>query len=207
MQLSETGESRLRGYLYVLERSLKASPVARDIAADAVREVESHIRDQVAEIDASVDERSALENILRRLGTPATVAQGYSLELVIDEAVTTGGAVAVGRALFRLATTGIVGFFAVLGLFVGYVTGVSFLMVAVLKPVFPANVGIWMRNGIPRSVGAQFPAPAGMELVGGYWVVPAALLMGFGVLIITHLLARRWIAWIRSRLERPAFRR
>ena len=38
MQLSETGESRLRGYLYVLERSLKASPVARDIAADAVRE-------------------------------------------------------------------------------------------------------------------------------------------------------------------------
>ena len=41
MQLSETGESRLRGYLYVLERSLKASPVARDIAADAVREVES----------------------------------------------------------------------------------------------------------------------------------------------------------------------
>jgi hypothetical protein len=46
-----------------------------------------------------------------------------------------------------------------------------------------------------------------MELVGGYWVVPAALLMGFGVLIITHLLARRWIAWIRSRLERPAFRR
>jgi uncharacterized membrane protein len=207
MRLSETGESRLRGYLFVLERSLKASPVSRDIAADAVREVESHIRDQVAEMDSSVDERSALENILTRLGPPATVAQGYSLELVIDEAVTTGGAVAVGRALFRLATTGMIGFFAVLGLFVGYVTGVSFLMMAVLKPIFPANVGIWMRNGVPRSVGAQFPAPTGMELVGGYWVVPAALLVGFGALVVTHLLARRWIAWTRSRLERPKYRR
>lgn len=207
MELSETGESRLRGYLYVLERSLKASQVSRGIAADAVREVESHIRDQVAEIDASVDERGALEHILTRLGAPSTVAQGYSLELVIDEAVTTGGAVAVGRALFRLATTGLVGFFAVLGLFVGYVTGVSFLIMALLKPVFPANVGIWVRNGVPRSVGAQFPAPTGMELVGGYWVIPAAVLFGFGALILTHLLARRWIAWTRRKLERPKFRR
>jgi uncharacterized membrane protein len=206
MRLSETGESRLRGYLYVLERSLKASPVSREIAADAVKEVESHIRDQVGEMDSSVDERNALETILRRLGSPAAVAQGYSLELVIDEAVTTGGAVAVGRALFRLATTGMVGFFAVLGLFVGYVLGVSFLIVAVLKPIFPANVGIWVRDGIPRSLGAQFPAPTGMELVGGYWVIPAALLIGFGALILTHLAARRWIAWTRNRLERPAFR-
>lgn len=207
MQLSETAESRLRGYLYVFERSMKASAVSRDITADALREVESHIRDQVAELDAGVDERSALENILTRLGAPATVAQGYSLELVMEEAVATGGAVAVGRALFRLATTGIISFFAALGLFTGYVTGLGFLAVALLKPIFPANVGIWMRNGFPRSVGAQFPAPTDMELAGGYWIVPAAVLVGFGVLIITHRISRRWIAWVKDRAGRPAFRR
>ena len=47
-QLSATGESRVRGYLYVLERSMRAA-VSGQLASDAVREVESHIRERVAE--------------------------------------------------------------------------------------------------------------------------------------------------------------
>lgn len=46
-----------------------------------------------------------------------------------------------------------------------------------------------------------------MELVGGYWIVPAAVIVGFGVLIITHCIARPWIAWIKDRAGRPAFGR
>jgi hypothetical protein len=201
MELSDRGESRLRGYLFVLERTLRASAVSRDIAADAVREVESHVRDRVAEIDPAADERAALEGVLTALGSPASVAKAYSLELVMEEAATTGGLAAVARALAHLAATGVAGFFAVLGLFVGYVAGIAFVVIAVLKPIFPSNVGIWMRNGVPRSFGAQFPAPAGMELAGGYWIVPIALLAGFGILLATHLTSRRWIAWTRDRLQ------
>ena len=82
MQLSETGESRLRGYLYVFERSMKASAVSRDITADALREVESHIRDQIAELDAGVDERSALENILTR---PRSSSNSSSFRSSVDD--------------------------------------------------------------------------------------------------------------------------
>jgi hypothetical protein len=63
------------------------------------------------------------------------------------------------------------------------------------------------KTGLPRSVGAQFPAPAAMEFAGGYWIVPAAVLVGFGVLIITQRIARRWIAWVKDRSRRRAFRR
>lgn len=42
MNLSEAGESRIRGYLFMLESSLRTF-LKRDVAADAVREVESHI--------------------------------------------------------------------------------------------------------------------------------------------------------------------
>ena len=45
MKLTDGGESRVRGYLYS-ERSLR-SFLSPEVAADAVREVESHIRDAV----------------------------------------------------------------------------------------------------------------------------------------------------------------
>jgi len=40
--LTETGEARVNGYLFVLERSLKTFLPA-DVARDAVREIESHV--------------------------------------------------------------------------------------------------------------------------------------------------------------------
>ena len=63
MKLSESGESRVRGYLYVLERSLRTFLPAAE-AMDAAREVESHIRDRVDETDGSPDERTSLERVL-----------------------------------------------------------------------------------------------------------------------------------------------
>ncbi len=50
MKLSGVGESRVRGYLYVLERSLRTF-LPREVVADAVREVESHIRERLDQID------------------------------------------------------------------------------------------------------------------------------------------------------------
>lgn len=198
MILSDTGESRVRGYLYILERTMRAAQ-PRTLSEDALREVESHIRERVAATEPMPNEREALEEILRRLGSPATMARAYSLELMMDEAAIGGRFVAVLRTLFHVATTGVVGFFGAVALFVGYVTAIAFIAVAVLKPIFPANVGLWMRDGIPRSFGAQFPPPAGMEVAGGYAVIPVALLAGLGVMLVTHRCARRWIGSLRAR--------
>ena len=200
MTLSETGESRVRGYLYVLDRSLRAS-VSKTLAQDAVREVESHIRERVAESPGMPNEREALETILDRLGSPGTVARAYSLEMIMEEAAVGGRVTAVLRSLFHLAATGVTAFFTALLLFVGYSLGVGFLAVGILKPIFPNNVGLWFLNGLPV-FGAQFPAPAGEVPLGGYAIIPICFVIALGVLVSTHKLARRWIADLRERLRR-----
>ena len=197
MTLSDTGESRVRGYLYVLERSLRAS-VSSTLAADAVREVESHIRDRVAESPGIPNERDALEGILTRLGSPATVARAYSLEMIMEEAAIGGRVAAVFRSLFHGAGIGVVEFLTAMLLFTGYASGWAFVMTALLKPIFPNNVGVWTHEGF--SIGAEFPAPAGVTPLGGYWVIPIFLLIGMGILVLTHRFARRWIARMRERL-------
>jgi hypothetical protein len=84
--LSDTGESRVRGYLFVLERSLSLA-LPREVARDAAREIESHVRERIAAVGASSDERAALEQILAELGPPLRVAQAYWTERTLDEAV------------------------------------------------------------------------------------------------------------------------
>jgi hypothetical protein len=198
MTLSETGESRVRGYLYMLGQSLRASASA-PLAADAVREVESHIRERVAESSGMPNEREALEAILLRMGSPSTVARAYSLEMIMEEAAIGGRFVAVLTSLFHAAATGVSGFATSMLLFVGYSSGAAFIVVGLLKPIFPNNVGLWVHKGI--SLGAQFPAPEGVTPLGGYWIIPVCLFAGLLVLVVTHRLARRWVARLRERIK------
>jgi uncharacterized membrane protein len=198
MQLTNIGESRINGYLFVLERSLKTFlPI--DLVRDAVREIESHLRERIAAADGAQEERAALEEILVALGPPLRVAQAYSAERTIDEAVTTGQLVPIVRAIWHLASSTVVGFVAAFGLLLGYLIGLGSLMVAVLKPIFPDNAGIQFVHGIPIGFVAQFPVSPNMDLRGGYWVIPLALAFGLGALVITHRCARKYLAWWRDR--------
>ena len=200
MTLSEDGEARIRGYLYMLTSSLR-SFLPTDVAKDAVREVESHIRERVEYIEDPPDERLALESVLENLGSPLKLAQIYAAEMTIEEAVTTGRASSVARALWYGAGTTIGGFFTALGLLVGYLMGVSSLGIAVLKPLFPENVGLVVVNGMPTAFGAIFPLPRGGEIVGGYWIIPISILMGLLILVGTHKVARKAIMRFKARRE------
>jgi uncharacterized membrane protein len=199
MTLSESGESRVNGYLFVLERSL-ATFLPRDTVRDAVREIESHLRERIAIADMAPNERVVLEKILSELGPPLRVAQAYSAERTIEEAVTTGRFVAMSRAVWHLAATTASGFGMAVVFFVGYASAIAFFAIAILKPIFPDNVGIQFIHGIPIGIGAHFPAPPpGTELRGGYWVMPIAALCGLGILVGTHRGARAFLAKWRER--------
>jgi uncharacterized membrane protein len=198
VKLTETGESRVNGYLFVLERSLKTFLPA-DVVSDAVREIQSHVRDRVAEADGAPNERDALERILSELGPPLRVAQAYSAERTIDEAVATGRFVSIVRAVSHLAVTTMRGFFAALGLLVGYLTAFCFVALAALKPIFPNNVGIQFVHGVPVGLGAHFPLSPDTDLRGGYWIIPIALFFGLAIFVATQRGARRYLSWWRGR--------
>lgn len=197
MTLTETGESRVRGYLYVLERSLRTFLPA-EVTSDAVREVESHIRERLQASAIPDDERATVQRVLADLGPPLCVAQAYSAEMAVDQAIATGRVLAIGRALWHVATSNLLGFFAALGLFIGYAVGAGFVAIALLKPIFPQNVGFIFRDGMPMSFGAEFALPPGAEVRGGYWVIPFALLIGLAILILSHATAR----WLLPRWRR-----
>jgi hypothetical protein len=194
--------------LFVLERSLVAV-LPRDVARDAVREIDSHLRDRIAAAAATTDERASLEKILSELGPPQRVAQAYSVERTFDEAVVTGTLFAIVRAVSHVAMSGMSGFFAALGVFIGYAIGAAFTVLGIMKPIFPDNIGFWVNDEGPlygfdlswrMGVG---PGVRHEHLAGGYWVVPICLIIGFGLLFFTHRGARKFLAWWRQR--RAAF--
>jgi uncharacterized membrane protein len=197
MNLSETSEARIRGYLYVLKRSLPGwLPAAT--AADAVREVESHIREKAAAVEPLPDERAAVERILDHLGSPSRVAAAYATEMAVDEAVATGKILAVARALGRLAVSTATGFLVFLGLFTGYGMALAFFLIAAMKPIVPDHVGLIRVNGRFRSLGIDFDLPPGATVEGGYWIIPISIVLGLVLSWVTHRAARavlrRWQA-------------
>ena len=198
MKLSEVGEARVRGYLFVLGQSLK-SFLPRAVVMDAVQELESHIRERIDETEPEPDERTALEQVLRELGMPQRVAQAYSSEITMEEAITTGRIAPTVRAFWNLATTSLLGFFPALGLLLGYLLGFGSLLTAFLKPIFPNNAGMMVVDGVPRGFGVFSDIPPGAEMAGGYWIIPILIGVGLAILIITQRSATRFLVWWRAR--------
>jgi uncharacterized membrane protein len=198
MNLTAIGESRVNGYLFVLERALKTF-LPHEVVRDAVREIESHLRERIAAADGLPDERRVVERILEELGPPLRVAQAYSTERTIDEAVATGRIVPMTRAVWHLAVNTLIGSAVATALFSAYATGVAFIIVGLLKPIFPNNVGLLVVDGVPRSFGAQFPPPAGGTFQGGYWIIPLSIACGVAVLVLAHKAARRYLSSFRKR--------
>jgi hypothetical protein len=206
VKLSDAGEARINGYLFVLERSL-GTFLSRDARRDVIREIDSHLRDRVAAVEPVPGERAMLEKILSELGPPLRVAQAYSLERTVDEAVVTGKIFAIARAVWYVAMSGLSGFFAAFVLFFGYVIGAVFLILGIMKPVFPGNIGFWVNDdsaiaGFGLSWrGGWGPGVRHEHLVGGYWVIPICLLAGFGLIFLSHRGARKFLGWWRGRRQ------
>jgi hypothetical protein len=204
MNLSADGESRIRGYLFMLESSLRTF-LKRDVVADAVREVESHIRDRVREIEPMPNERDALERLLEAIGPPHRVARAYSAELAADEAVSTGRLGAMARALVALALNTTEGFFAGVALFTGYLTAAACLLVALMKPIFPDLVGVRWVNGEFRGAGAEFWLEPGTVMTHGWWVAGICFVLGAFLLWVTHRGTRRYLRRVSARRLRATF--
>jgi uncharacterized membrane protein len=198
MTLSEAGESRIRGYLYMLETSLRGSH-KREFVADAVREVESHILERVREAEPMPNERDALNRLLEALGPPHRLARAYVAEMAVDEAVSTGRLGATARAIAVLALQTTEGFFAGVALLMGYLLSIGALLVAVAKPIFPNNVGIRTVNGEFRGAGWELTVPPGAVISHGWWLALFCLVFGLAVLWLTHRGTRRYLARVRQR--------
>lgn len=179
-----TTEMQIDSYLTALRLHLGPLTIAE--REEIVREIDAHIRDSVAESGASV------ETALTRLGTAKELAAQYRDGLLIRQASRSHSPLVLLRASLRLATKGAFGILILFLGFIGYAMGGGLVLTALLKPIFPANTGLWINNGQFVEAGSLFPAPTPpIHEVLGMWYLPLALVLGSLTLLFTSFVIRR----------------
>ena len=178
-------EEQVEIYLSSLRKQLDG--LSADEVEDILRELRGHIAEEIAAIDAKRHPRP-VEQILSRLGTPQEIGSLYRSDVLVARARATFSPALIIRATIRWATKTLVGFLAFLAGVLGYGLGVSLIVCAVLKPFFPAYIGLWISpHGMV--LGAEMPQPHGQELLG-WWIIPYGLGVGTAFVIGTTMFLR-----------------
>jgi hypothetical protein len=183
MNPSKEQELEIDSYLRKLRESLPDMSAAdRD---EIVREISVHIRECVQEPNSSID------GTLNRLGSPESLASRYGSDLLIRQASRSISPVLILRATLALAKRGIEGMVLFLCALLGYGLGGGLLLTAILKPIFPRQIGLWIGPGV---LNFGFHEPRSSDPVHellGWWYLPLAFCLGcLFVWLTTHGIRR-----------------
>jgi len=202
-----TPETQVNDYLARLRASLIGMTVSE--REDIVEEIHMHIRER------SSDPRTTLDAVLAGLGPADQLAQQYRTGLLVQRARTSISPLVILRAALRWATTCVEGCVAFMIALVGYAMGVGFLLLALMKPFFPANTGLWVgpeQFNFSFRMGATMTNPASpVHEVLGWWLIPVCLVIGSLSLVLTTKLLQflmgrfRWkVPFVGTTHPRPA---
>jgi uncharacterized membrane protein len=179
-----TTEMQIDNYLTTLRLHLGPLTIAE--REEIVREIGAHIRDSAEETGASV------ETVLARLGPAKELAAQYRDGFLIRQASRSHSPLVLLRATLRLATKGAFGVLVFFLGLLGYTMGGGMVLTALLKPIFPANTGLWINNGHFVEAGSMFPAPTPpTHEVLGMWYLLLALVLGSLTLLFTNYAIRK----------------
>ncbi len=155
-------------YLAQLERHLARMPA--QARAPIVQEIKSHLAER-----AAVGPHM-LHAAISQLGTPRALAQSFLDDWLLSGALDRGSgprllAVILRRAWRSFAAVAIGTLSVILYLF-----AFAFLVVAVMKPITPGNVGAWAaRDGGIGDFGVIFGVVHTTPELMGWWIIPASL--------------------------------
>lgn len=182
---------RVTEFLNQLRVSLGSMTLAE--REDIVEEIRMHIRERSESGQASVDD------VLSALGPADELAQQYRTGLLVQKARRSISPLTILRATLNWALTGVEGFLVFLIAICGYSTGASFLLLALLKPIFPMQAGLWVGPNIFNfsfQTGALPSAQPGVHEVLGWWLLPVCSIIGalslIGTTKLIRLLMRRF---------------
>jgi uncharacterized membrane protein len=190
---------------------------------DFIREVRSHILERVeAEPEVTAD---VLTKIFRAVGEPKELASEYRTQAMLREATRSDAQWVLRpwvllRATLRWGVTSIAGLVAFLVTVIGYGCAVVFYLCALLKPIFPTHIGLWLAAQHTLSLGYWNGRLSGAEVYGmslrppisfvllgtlgptggpirellGYWIIPIGFLCGALFFLATSMFTRWFIA-------------
>lgn len=186
MTITDPSAAALRAdYLHRLEAGLAQLPPA--MAVDLRAELTEHL-DQLA-ASGPGDPTTAMRSAIGRLGDP----QQFLGELIADEAVR--GAVrsrAPGPLLYRLLQRAVIGGrrrLAAAALLAAFVAALVVMLIGLLSPFFPLNVGLLDYADGRTTFGISGEAAAHERL--GLWRVPIGVLGGLALWQLTRFVTGR----------------
>jgi uncharacterized membrane protein len=199
---TEPVQDQVDSYLVALRQQLSGLP-AEDVD-EILRELRGHILERAAASDSG-QSQTPVEQILRQLGTPEQIGSLYRADALVAHARASFSPALIIRTTIRWASKTGLGFSAFLAGVMGYALGAALIVCAILKPIFPASVGLWIsRHGI--LLGAEMPRPPlGRELLG-WWIIPYGLVIGSSFLLGTTVFLRWMLRFIPSASRRVASR-
>jgi len=186
--IAATGaEARIQSYLARVRVALRGLPEGE--IDDILRELRSHV-DELADKDGS-----GVEAALESLGDPLALAQTYRSENQMVRAQCSGSPLIILEGL-RHASSGTFERVTATALYVlGYFAMGTLWAGALEKLLAPSRGGLWYTPGdfwsLTLAVGGN--PPAGARELLGWWIVPIALLAGWGVKYVSDRIAQWWI--------------
>jgi uncharacterized membrane protein len=179
-----TSNPMIESYFAALETQL--SDMSQSKREEVMRELRSHVFDRLEQI--AVPTNDDFRTVLKAMGTPEEIGRQYRVELLLKKSAWKISPWSMLRTLFRWTLTGIQGYLVFVMAMVGYTVAASFYITALLKPLFPHNVGVFVSGeGVDLT---HFPdPPMGTEVLGPYYI-PVAVFVGYLLTLITTLSIR-----------------
>lgn len=189
-------------YMLKLRKALAGLP-AEDIE-EILRELRGHIAERAAEVDFAQKGGAPVERILSKLGTPEYIGSLYRADTLAARARASFSPALIILTTLSWATKTILGFVAFIIGFAGYAIGLALVVLALLKPILPSHIGLWItRHGM--QMGYQISRAHGTELLG-WWIIPIDLVVGAAFLLGTTVFLR-WMLRFVPRASRRLARR
>jgi hypothetical protein len=171
-------------YLSRLRTALVGLPAPE--VEEILREFRSHIIER-----REVEGQSNSQRIFGELGTPEDIAALYRTDTLVARARLTLSPLLMLRAASRVATKSLLGFVSLMVALFGYLTGAAFLWCAVMKPIWPQRIGLWVSDH-RFSMGDMVDRGAHAQELLGWWIIPIGLIGGVVMILVTTLLLR-WL--------------
>jgi uncharacterized membrane protein len=171
---------------YFAALSAQLSDLSPGKKEEVVRELRAHVFDRLEQITVPTNDDCRM--VLKAMGTPEEIARQYRVELLLKRSAWKISPWSMLRTLSRWTLTGIQGYIVFVLAMLGYTIGACLYVTALLKPLFPHHVGLFVgEQGINL---ARFPAPPpGTEILGAYYI-PCAVFLGFLFTLGTTLAIR-----------------
>ena len=183
---NEKSKDLVQTYLDKLRGELKKLPEKEK--EEILLEIKGHIEERIAQ-------GKELSEIFKKLGEPSSFAQEFITQSFLSQGIATKSVPLILKGMLRWGITTLTGFFFGLLFFSLYLLSLGLVVVALLKPFFPQEIGLFVKDGNFWGWGYE----KGVQNISntndilGYAFILIALIIGVLIFLVTTWFLKRVI--------------